>query len=208
MKNVPSCKPKNRMTTPYNQSALAKDRSDPPRNMDVLGLFHLRSIMRYFSGFLLGALLALCLGPCDSYADSWTLRGGPGISADGPTGATKMFGMRTESLAFKGLYSANEFGAWVDNRPGASNAAFTKAQLGVVTGQERGWFAKAFVGPALISSRDAYLGGFLQFAEDFGIGLRDKDTSVSISYSHFSSAGLSSPNKGKDFLVFEIGILW
>ena len=63
-----------------------------------------------------------------------------------------------------------------------------------------------FSGPTLISSTDVALGGYFQFNETAYLGIRDPNTddSIGIAYNHFSSAGLESPNVGKDFMCLEI----
>lgn len=140
--------------------------------------------------------------------DDWIIRGGPAIIDGSPSGTSKIFGVRTDSTLILGAYSSNEFGFWVDNRPGMNTSAFIKSQVGIQPGNTEGLFGKVFIGPAIITSTDAALGGHIQFSEDIGLGVRDKDTMMSITYSHFSSAGLSSPNHGKDFLTFELGFIW
>lgn len=155
-------------------------------------------------GFVTSILLLSCL---DANAHSWSMHGGPAIIDGSPGGSSKMFGMRTQrDLPLYHLKSADEFGFWVDSRPGKHAAAFYKLQLGTEVGPDVGWFAKAFTGPALISHRDELLGGFLQFSSDFGFGIRDADNSVALVYNHFSSAGLASPNKGRDWILLETGI--
>jgi hypothetical protein len=95
-------------------------------------------------------------------------------------------------------------GGWLDSRPYASNAAFGSYQLGLDVRNdvlEMGVFA----GPGLISHTDSSLGGYFQFNETVFLGVKDpKDNAIGISYNHFSSAGLETPNQGKDFVSLEI----
>lgn len=143
-----------------------------------------------------------------SHADDLIIRGGPGIIEGSTSGESKLFSVRSEDKAFLGIYTSQEVGFWTDNRVNANSAGYVKMQLGVKPGAKEGVFAKAFVGPALISNKDNILGGHFQFSEDIGFGIRDKDTSVCITYTHFSSAGISKPNKGRDYLLFDIGWRW
>lgn len=96
-------------------------------------------------------------------------------------------------------------GAWFDSgRLGMSNSGFMTHQIGFSV---RNYTLETsfLVGPALITSPDAAVGGIFQFNETLFIGLADKqDNSMGISYNHFSNAGLASPNAGKDFLSLEI----
>lgn len=65
-------------------------------------------------------------------------------------------------------------------------------------------------GLAVISTPDSYLGGrFPQFDSELYLGVRDSaGRAVGFKYEHVSSAGLVSPNKGRDFLLLEIGLGW
>jgi hypothetical protein len=118
-----------------------------------------------------------------------------------------MFGLRREAYSLYGVYLAQEVGGYVDNSgEGRKGAAFAKLQIGAAPGPEIGVFAKAFVGPCLISSKDVLLGGYGQFCSDLGIGIRDRTSFVAIGYSHISSAGLARPNKGRDYLLGEVGL--
>jgi hypothetical protein len=158
------------------------------------------------------ALLSLVLGlfiiitSAKAYSDeSVFFRGGPSIIDGSPSGQAKVFSVRKEQHEIYGIHTAYELGGWVDQRVEARKALFAKSQVGVTPGDD-GLFAKAFIGPALISHTDALLGGHLQFATDIGFGVRDSETSVAIIYTHFSSAGLAAPNKGRDFLTLEAGV--
>lgn len=139
-------------------------------------------------------------------ADDYAFRMGPGI-APGLTGKVKLFSIRTEEDLIYGIRFAKEGGFWVDNR-GAGNdgSVYGKLQLGVAPGNVQGVYGSAFIGPALISQSDASLGGHFQFSEDIGVGVRDETSFVHLGYVHFSSAGLSSPNRGRDFLIGSVGL--
>lgn len=67
-------------------------------------------------------------------------------------------------------------------------------------------YATATAGPAYISQTDRYLGGYFQFTESVSLGLQDNYGSVGIGYQHISSAGLSKPNKGRDYFFIQTGI--
>ena len=97
-------------------------------------------------------------------------------------------------------------GVWLDNRGvGHTNSAFTSYQLGFDV-QNSLLEMAIFSGPALISSTDTSLGGYFQFNETLYFGIRDprSNNSIGVSYNHFSSAGLESPNQGRDFIGLEI----
>ncbi len=112
---------------------------------------------------------------------------------------------------FLGLFIYQfEGGFWYDTREdmGRRSSAFAGASIGVDV-DVRPFFAQWLVGPSVISTKDSYLGGPLQFNNDVAFGLRDhRGNSVGIGYKHLSSAGIFEPNKGRDFLMLRIGIPW
>lgn len=131
---------------------------------------------------------------------------GPGISDDGVSGRIKTFSLRQEDYLAYGLHQAAEGGFWVDKTNEGKSSGFGKYQLGVKPGPTEGIYAKAFIGIAGITHTDQKLGGHFQFSQDVGIGVRDKRSFVDLSYVHFSSAGIAKPNRGRDFLVFSVGL--
>lgn len=96
-------------------------------------------------------------------------------------------------------------GAWLDSRgPQYSNSAFLGFQLGFEVSNDI-FQGSIFTGPNVISNTDASLGGYLEFNESAFFGIVDKDKdAIGIAWNHFSSAGLSSPNLGKDFIGLQI----
>ena len=67
-------------------------------------------------------------------------------------------------------------------------------------------YGYAFFGPALISATDTQLSTNFQFATDIGFGVRDRETFMSVGYGHISNAGIKLPNKGRDYLLFLVGV--
>lgn len=156
--------------------------------------------------WLLIAILLAMFATEFSKADDYSVRLGPGVINSRLSGKSKAFGLRRESELELGFADAYEVGGYTDSRDDHKAAAMVKAQLGVRPGMEEGLFGKAFVGPCLISVRDKALGGYFQFCEDVGVGIRDQQTFIDVDYQHISSAGLESPNMGRDNIVFEAGM--
>jgi len=104
--------------------------------------------------------------------------------------------------AFKQRFNG---GLWLDSRgKDYNNSAFVGYQLGFEVKNDV-LIASIFVGPSLISSPDADLGGPLQFNDSLFLGIVDKfGDSIGVVLNHFSSAGLEMPNVGKNFLCLEI----
>jgi len=101
-----------------------------------------------------------------------------------------------------------EGGFWTDSRKdlGRTGSAFASSSLGLNI--EAGYFyTHAFCGPAVITDKDSMLGGHFQFNNDIGLGVKDKDGySMGVNYKHISSAGIFTPNQGRDFLTIKLGV--
>lgn len=110
---------------------------------------------------------------------------------------------------FAGLIQQVEAGAWVDTSgiDGRSGSQY----LGWSTGVDitAGYLnAQSLWGVTGITNTDNMLGGHFQFHQDLFLGLKDaKKHYIGFNYSHFSSAGLSSPNLGRDLLSLKIGFM-
>jgi len=150
----------------------------------------------------------LCiLGAHHVFAADISIRGGAAIENQQVTGGSKIFGLRYADDLLGGLRFAGEVGGYVDNLGnGRKGAALAKFQLGVSPGPVVGLYGSAFSGVCAISTSDTQLGSLYQFCTDFGIGVRDNKTFLGVTYSHISNAGLKLPNKGRDFLVLEMGV--
>lgn len=108
---------------------------------------------------------------------------------------------------WKGVYWQFKGGYWGDGSgdPNRSGSGFISTGPGLKIDfspveLHTGW------GLAAISSPDSYLGGrFPQFNGDLYLGVRDKNgAGVGLEYDHISSAGIISPNVGRDFMLVQI----
>lgn len=149
----------------------------------------------------------LCVvGSRMALSDDFSIRGGGAIVDGSLSGGSKIFGLRLETPLISGIEMAGEVGGYVDNLGnGRKGAALGKLQLGIKPGPKVGTYGSAFIGPCAISATDVLLGSPYQFCSDFGIGVRDVETFLSVTYSHISNAGLKAPNKGRDFVVMGMG---
>ena len=143
----------------------------------------------------------------DGYADEY-MTAAVGVANSGKTShaETKFANVGYRSYLGLGLSYQAEVGGWVDIAgEGRKSSGYGAYQLGVET--DGPTFARVMAGPALISTPDSYLGGLLQFSEDFYIGLRGKNgNTVGILYKHISSAGIEQPNEGRDLAGFQVSI--
>jgi hypothetical protein len=168
--------------------------------------------MKNSVGFWVAVIIA-ALFFCSNMAkgDDYSFKYGMGLINGERTGTIKAFSVRQESHFIYALHTAREGGLWTDtgSAQGRRGAVFGKGQLGVKPGWDSvGLYGKAFWGVQLQSSTDSQLGGLAQFSQDAGIGIRDETSFVGINYTHVSSAGIFKPNKGRDFLGLELGIIF
>ncbi len=64
-----------------------------------------------------------------------------------------------------------------------------------------------YLGPALISSPDSQLGSNLQVVHKLIVGFKDfRGAAISLVYTHFSNAGATKINKGRDFMGLQLQI--
>jgi hypothetical protein len=143
-------------------------------------------------------------------ADSLGIKYGLGIIDGGPTTQVKTGAVRyeEESLEVYPLVLAAEVGLWTDTGKarGREGSAYTAWQVGLRPHSEH-VYVKSFVGVCGITHRDSQLGGFFpEFKEDFGLGFQDRDSFVGLDLGHISSAGIWSPNKGRDLVTVEVGV--
>lgn len=126
-------------------------------------------------------------------------------------GRTKAIFISYQDVMFGPLIHQFEAGTWFDNSgiEGRKSSGLLGYSLGV-NANAGSFFAQALVGPSFITATDSNLGGPLQFNNDFGFGIKDQHTggSIGITYKHVSSAGLELPNKGRDFIMFRVGVPW
>lgn len=112
-------------------------------------------------------------------------------------------GYRTSLGLFK---QQVEVGGWIDRvGQGRADSAYAAYQIGwEVDGP---LIARIMTGPAMMTTPDVYLGGRFEFKEDLYLGEEDKaGRMIGVKYNHLSSAGIYTPNIGRDFMGLEIGM--
>ena len=167
--------------------------------------------MRYVI-FWTVALTLLFYATARADEGSVSFKYGLGIIDGAPTTRVKAFGLRLEDRPSEiyPLGLAAEAGLWTDvgKAEGRASSAYGAFQMGIRPASEH-FYVKAYIGPAFITHRDSQLGGFFpQFMETLGLGFQDRDAFVGVSVDHISSAGIWSPNKGRDMLRLEAGLRW
>ena len=111
----------------------------------------------------------------------------------------------------KSLYWQNKIGYWDDNsgNPIRSSSLYTTSGLGILFSLSH-VEVRSGIGLAFITAPDGYLGGVVpNFNENLGVGIRDDDgAGFGLEYNHLSSAGIYSPNIGRDFINLEFSLRW
>jgi hypothetical protein len=114
------------------------------------------------------------------------------------------FRERIDALVPFLVYGA-EVGAWNDDtvNQGRSSALYGSLRLGVEA--RNVLMLRITTGPSIITATDSYLGLPFEFMEEFYLGLDGRNCiNIGASYRHFSNAGFSRINTGRDFVGFEI----
>jgi len=152
------------------------------------------------------ALLIACslLYPSHSLADAILFRYGLGFGAPGQTGRgeVKWFSIGLEKDHKQPWVSQAEIGVISDMKQGlgrnsglfVSYAAGPKMQLGPVQ-------TRYLWGVGYLSHPDQLLSSHFQFTHDLTIGLYDRTSGLSLGYKHISNAGITLPNRGRDFVT-------
>lgn len=114
------------------------------------------------------------------------------------------FGRQSELWIFEGKWEA---GFYTDNtnRPGAEGSAYGFVGIGIEP-TAGSFYVNFFQSVGGITNPDSVLGGHFQFQEEVGFGIKDQEKGVSFGpfYKHISSAGINRPNKGRDFVGFQV----
>lgn len=132
-------------------------------------------------------------------------------SAKGSSSETKIGQIGYQADIWDGIYWQAKVGYWGDGSGDQSrrNSAYASMGPGLLIDLKpveirSGWSL------AFITTPDSYLGGnFPQFNGELYVGLRDKrGNGIGIQLEHISSAGLVTPNEGRDFIVLQISQRW
>lgn len=129
-------------------------------------------------------------------------------SAQYSRGETKLFSLGYEQDWVGPFIYQYEAGMYNDTGPGRGASGFGNISAGVEVAP--GYLIlRSLWGVGAITTPDDMLGGWFQFNQDFLIGLRDiTGNMIGLDYKHISSAGIYSPNRGRDFLVVQVEIPW
>lgn len=157
------------------------------------------------------ALTFLAALPCQAEEAFFSFGIGAANSAKEHTGEVKMgnFGLREE--IYQGIYLQYKVGYFGDGSgdPTRNSSLYGSVGPGMLI-DLRPVEIRAGYGLAAISTPDSYLGGrFPQFQGELYLGLRDhRGNGIGVQYEHISSAGIVTPNQGRDFIVLQLSQQW
>jgi hypothetical protein len=146
------------------------------------------------------AILVLLLStPC--MADSINFRSSVGVHN---SSKSSMYSLNLQTDLKKDFYYRFDVGFWTDSEkngnifsePKRKWSIFTSFLLGKQFGPNSGFHGNLGVGVAAISSPDSLLSSAFQFTEEVSIGYDQFD----VGFKHFSNAGITKPNKGRDYI--------
>lgn len=149
-------------------------------------------------------LLIILFFGATAYAqdDQWVVDGGLGVSNSAPS--MKMLTVSLQEDAWGPLKQKFSVGGWLDSSTTNKSSALVSSQLGFEV-NSNDIIGGVFSGPCILTSTDSLLGGYFQFMSDLHLGIQDRDNNYfGVFYRHISSAGLESPNIGRDVVGIEI----
>lgn len=158
-------------------------------------------------------LLVICVflqlsGVAYAQDDQWILDGGLGVfhsASQNGLSETKMLSLGVQEDLYGPIKQRGTLGGWIDNGgSGRNGSGFASAQIGFEV-VNNGLVGSVFTGPSLITTPDVLLGGMFQFTDDLHLGIQDNQLNyIGLLYRHLSSAGLETPNSGRDFIGLEL----
>ena len=91
-------------------------------------------------------------------------------------------------------------GVWIARQAGRKTSVYFAPAWGYRIVPFKGIYVEAYIGVGLISRPDSQLGGHFQIFHDVNFGFSQGGWGLGLGFKHISSAGIYSPNKGRDFL--------
>ena len=152
---------------------------------------------------LIAAILFLM--PNTGLADAVLFRYGLGFGAPAQVGRgeIKWFSIGLEKEHDRPeIVSLAELGVIADMKESLNRRSSVFASYGVGTKMQLGPVQTRYVwGVGYLSHPDGLLSSHFQFTHDLTFGLYDRKSGLSLGYKHISNAGITLPNRGRDFIT-------
>lgn len=151
------------------------------------------------------ALLMLIMPNLAHGAGDYFLKYGLGMNnGNFPNTSVKLISLGRIAPLYSLIDYQLEGGIFDDNSQPQGIIGFAGASLGVRT-KSPGLYASFFIGPSLVTETDTRLASIFEFNNDLEVGVRDsRGLSIGINYKHFSNAGLTPNNIGRDFFTIKL----
>lgn len=169
--------------------------------------------MRKVVKFIIGFLLGLSIYPLFAKGDEGSsfAKYSLGVNAPNQNSISDVKSISVGYLHRLGIFETKiEVGGWADNtgNQDAANSLFGFYSFGLEADLKY-FYANFFQGVGGISHTDNVLGGYFQFCEELGIGVRDdRGIGIGAQFKHISDGGLVQPNHGRDFIGLVIQFPW
>ena len=141
------------------------------------------------------------------YAEGIDLKYGLGVALpDENSAAVKYFGFSYNwEFAYPTLQQKVELGIWADSNTSRASSVFGAYSVGLRV-QPSIFYLESYWGVAFITGLDRRLSSPVQFTQDLGVGVQDKSGRyLGVTWKHISNAGLTQPNRGRDFILIQVG---
>ncbi len=105
------------------------------------------------------------------------------------------------------LFIRPELGYFGDLSKEGKSSSWVSSLIGAKVLTKSGITNHIAIGPSYLQNPDNTLGGHFQFSLEGGVGLQDNNVSIGLAWKHLSSAGIETPNNGRDFIVLQLGLI-
>lgn len=107
------------------------------------------------------------------------------------------------------FFARGEIGKFEDYSGNGKSSAWITPIFGIKAVSKMGPELHVGAGPGYLHVPDNILGGHFQFFLEGGLGIASYDghSYVGIAWKHISSAGIETPNKGRDFIVVQVRVM-
>lgn len=129
-----------------------------------------------------------------------------GVGVDNPNLGAKLMSFGYQAPLLLLMDYQLEGGVYNDTNQSQGPIGFGNADFGF-SAMGDNVYAKAFFGPAFVTSTDSRLSSIFEFNHDFELGIIDhRGVSVGMAFKHMSNAGIWGSNLGRDFGLFKVQI--
>lgn len=151
--------------------------------------------------------LILLLIATPALADTAYFRYGVGVFDPQKLGSVKTFALGYQHPISRVFLLQTDLGLFTDSGPGRKSSFTLSQSIGPRTNVGPVHLTSLWGVSAVPTPDNNRLSGYMQFVNDIILEVRGKNgVGFGASYRHMSNAGLSLPNKGRDWLTFRMSL--